>query len=248
MAGTGKELLTAEEVATYLGVRPISVYRWCREGRLPCLKVGQRWRIRRAALDDFLQRGEQTRTLVGQLRRFFEVPDQVIAVAETKELLHRLDAAFFQVGEARGGVLVKFYAGEPDSSDELRVALTHEGLAVAQLEGVGRFRFAAERDPLGGRAAALRAVLDEWAGDGRTIWAAFDWVYDIDLPEAHRQQEALKAIVDAGQLVLKTSVLQTAVDEWPAADLLRAQQLHRGMIWLSATAVSLSRRTPLPPA
>lgn len=93
-----KELLGVTEVAEYLGVGTVTVYRWCREGRLPCLKVGRSWRIRREALEDFLRRGERSATLVGQLRGFLGVPDCVIAVAETPELLRQLDAAFMQVG------------------------------------------------------------------------------------------------------------------------------------------------------
>jgi hypothetical protein len=45
----------------------------------------------------------------------------VIALAETTELLHQLDAAFLQVAEARGGLLVKFHGGESTvTRDELR--------------------------------------------------------------------------------------------------------------------------------
>ena len=51
-AGASHELLSVEEVASYLGVGPITVYRWCRQGRLPALKVGKVWRIRRGALED----------------------------------------------------------------------------------------------------------------------------------------------------------------------------------------------------
>ena len=55
------ELLGVAEVAEYLGVGTVTVYRWCREGRLPCLKVGRSWRIRREALEDFLSRGRGRR-------------------------------------------------------------------------------------------------------------------------------------------------------------------------------------------
>ena len=71
-----------------------------------------------------LEKGERPVTLEGQLRSFLAVPDSVIAVARNVELLHRLDAAFFRVGEARGGVLVKYHAGEPQASeDDLRAEL-----------------------------------------------------------------------------------------------------------------------------
>ena len=53
--GRDDELLGVEAVARALGVRPVTVYRWCRQGRLPCLKPGKAWRVRRSALAAFLR-------------------------------------------------------------------------------------------------------------------------------------------------------------------------------------------------
>jgi excisionase family DNA binding protein len=39
-------LLSTEEVAAYFGVERTTVHRWCREGRIPCLKIGKHWRVR----------------------------------------------------------------------------------------------------------------------------------------------------------------------------------------------------------
>lgn len=242
-----KSLLNVHDIADYLGVQPVTIYRWCREGRLPCIKIGKEWRVRREALDSFLQRGERGGTLVGRLRGFFEMPDHVIAVAESEELLHRLDAAFFQVGEAQGALLVKFTA-EGIALDALRAALERHGLAVASLEAAGRLRFVSETDPLGGRAAALRALLAETAAAGRPLWVCFDWTADVGLERALRQQQALEEIVGASQAVVKTGVLERVVDGWPPPIGRRAEALHRGAIGLSATRLSLSRAAPLPPA
>jgi excisionase family DNA binding protein len=106
------ELLAVADVAELIGVKESTVYRWCSEGKLPCLKVGEHWRIRRGVLEDFLKESGRPRTLVGQLDSFLRVPDSVLAIAQNIDILHRLDAAFFRVGEARGGLLVKFYAWE----------------------------------------------------------------------------------------------------------------------------------------
>src|SRR5215212_10654184 len=92
-SGAQDELLGVADVAGYLGVGEVTVYRWCREERLPCLKIGKSWRIRRGALEDFLRRSERSSTLVGQLRSFLEVPDNVLGIAQNRELLHNLDAA-----------------------------------------------------------------------------------------------------------------------------------------------------------
>ena len=40
------ELLAATDVAGLLGLKETTVYRWCKQRRLPCLKVGKHWRIR----------------------------------------------------------------------------------------------------------------------------------------------------------------------------------------------------------
>src|SRR4028119_766973 len=104
-----KDLLSAEDVARYFGVGQMTVYRWCKEGRLRCMKLGKHWRIRREALEDFLKQHEHSATLVGQLGSFLRVPDNVLAIAQNIDILHRLDAAFFPVGDAHGGLLVKLY-------------------------------------------------------------------------------------------------------------------------------------------
>src|SRR5918999_5299542 len=172
-----KELLSAEDVAELMGVKESTIWRWCREGNLPCLKVGKHWRIRREALEAFLRRGERSATLVGQLSAFLQVPDNVLAIAQNLDLLHRLDAAFFQVGDANGGLLVKFYGGETHSEDELRAEFEKNGLEVGRLEREGRLLMRPEKDPLGSdRGDELAGVLDEVGEKGRTVWASFNWV------------------------------------------------------------------------
>src|SRR5215204_4120982 len=98
------QLLAAANVASMIGVKETTVYRWCKEGKLPCLKVGKHWRVRREALENFLRESERPRTLVGQLDAFLRVPESVLAIAQNVDILHRLDAAFFRVGESRDGL------------------------------------------------------------------------------------------------------------------------------------------------
>src|SRR5918992_2949737 len=162
-----KELLSAEDVAETIGVKETTVRRWCREGNLPCLKVGEHWRIRREALEAFLRRSERSTSLVGQLSSFLQVPDNVLAIAQNLDLLHRLDAAFFQVGDAHGGLLVKFYGGETHPEDDLRVEFERNGLEVERLEREERFLMRPEEDPLGsGRGDELARHLEEVGGQG----------------------------------------------------------------------------------
>jgi excisionase family DNA binding protein len=242
-----KDILSVEEVAEYLGVGVVTIYRWCREGRLPCLKMGKFWRIRREALEDFLSRRERPATLVGQLQSFLTVPDNLIGIAQTTDLLHRLDAAYFQVGETLGRLLVISHGGESQASeDELRVILERNGLPVSRLERDERFRFVEETDPVEGRDAALERLLNEEEA-GRTVWASFTWTEQVSLDLALRQQEALKVLTDARQLVVKTGMVEEVADGWPVAELRRAQMVHSATIWIAESGLSLSRVTaPVP--
>ncbi len=242
------ELLGAEDVAGLMGVKESTVWRWCREGTLPCLKVGKHWRVRRAALEDFLKKSERPTTLVGQLGSFLQVPDNVIAIAQNRDILHRLDAAFFQVGEARGGLLVKFYGGEDKSEDELIARFEANGLEAGRLLREGNLLMRPEEAPIGGREEGLSRIIEEEAGGGRSVWASFDWVLDVDLETAMEQQDRLAGLVDAQQLVVKTATLQEAIEEWSSSALVRAQSSHSGSILASENGLWLARGTRMPPS
>jgi excisionase family DNA binding protein len=249
--GTAREteLLAATDVAGMIGVKETTVYRWCKEGKLPCLKVGKHWRIRREALEDFLKESERPRTLVGQLDSFLRVPDNVLAIAQNIDILHRLDAAFFRVGEARGGLLVKFYAGEEHSEGELLSEFEGNGLQASRLKREGRLLMRPEEEPLGGtRGEQLGRLIEEEGGEGSTVWASFDWVRPVELQTALEQQKRMSELVDASQLVVKTAAVEEAIDEWTASQLRRVQSMHSAIILASEEGLSLSRATPMPPS
>ena len=251
--GTGvareTELLGAEDVAGMLGVKETTVYKWCKEGKLPCLKVGKRWRVRRGDVEDFLKSSERRVTLAGQLGSFLRVPDSVLAIAQNMDILHRLDAAFFRVGESRDGLLVKFYGGEDSPPEELISRFEENGLEASRLRREGRLLMRAEEDPLGdGLGDALAWILEEEEERGRTVWASFDWVKQVDLQTALGQQERLTELVDTRQLVVKTAALEEALDEWTPAQLRRVQAAHAALVLASDGGLSLSRATPMPPS
>src|SRR5215213_8243425 len=156
-----EELLGTEEVAEYLGVGQVTVYRWCREGSLPCLKIGRRWRIRRDALAEFVRKSERSETLTGRLRAFLEVPDNVMAISQDRDSMHRMDAAFFRVGEARGGTLLKYHreVERMPTADELRAEFVRNGLEVGRLEAEGRLHFVSERGEPGERMREVERLM-----------------------------------------------------------------------------------------
>lgn len=45
------DLLTVLEVMNYLKVCRATVQRWCKEGKLPAVKIGKEYRIRRSDLE-----------------------------------------------------------------------------------------------------------------------------------------------------------------------------------------------------
>ena len=48
------EILTLEEVAAYLRLKPQTIYKWAQEKRIPAVKLGKEWRFRRSILDRWL--------------------------------------------------------------------------------------------------------------------------------------------------------------------------------------------------
>ncbi len=52
----GKEqIMTLREVAQYLGLHIMTVYKLTREGRVPAAKIGGQWRFKRDVLDGWLE-------------------------------------------------------------------------------------------------------------------------------------------------------------------------------------------------
>lgn len=242
------ELLGVPEIARYLKVSDVTVYRWCKQGRLPALKVGHHWRVRRSALEAFLDRGEHSATLSGRLRSFYQVPDSVLAIAQTPELLHCLDAAFFGAGEVRGAKLVKFHGPLTSPSvEELRTQIREAGLDVERLEGEGRLRFLHDDHsiPQDSRLRALRRVYEEANGGGYALWASYDWSKHVDLEEAIERQRKLARFVADRQLVVQTGILEEDADEWPLPLGRRAQVVHSGTVWLSEAGLSTNRVEPV---
>lgn len=48
-------ILTVQEVATYLKVSRSTVWRWCNQGKLLAFKAGHGWRVPREAVERFVK-------------------------------------------------------------------------------------------------------------------------------------------------------------------------------------------------
>jgi excisionase family DNA binding protein len=47
------DIMTLKEVAKYLGLHVMTVYKLTREGRVPAAKIGGQWRFKRNVLDEW---------------------------------------------------------------------------------------------------------------------------------------------------------------------------------------------------
>ena len=107
-----RELLSVEEVAEYLNVSAVTVYRWCKEGRLPCIRIGKLWRVRREALEDFLQHSEHPTTLLSErLRLVLDVLPTHVAIVDKMGTIVAVNEAWKAFAKANGGDLRKVGEG-----------------------------------------------------------------------------------------------------------------------------------------
>ena len=53
--GKTKEILNAKEVADYLGLHPLTVHRYAREGKIPAFKIGTDWRFHKKYIERWIK-------------------------------------------------------------------------------------------------------------------------------------------------------------------------------------------------
>jgi len=54
-----KEVMTIKDVAHFLDVHPMTVYKHVKGGKIPAFKVGANWRIRRNSIRKWIDENEQ---------------------------------------------------------------------------------------------------------------------------------------------------------------------------------------------
>ena len=116
---------------------------------------------------------------------------------------------------------------------EVREKLGQAGLDVEGLEVEGRLRFVRQDGEPGNRCEEVRRLAEEESGEGRSVWISMNWDLRMGVKEALEQQRALTEMVEGSELVVKTTVLEDDLDEWPGANLMQAQVMHSGTMWLA---------------
>jgi excisionase family DNA binding protein len=51
-----EEIMTIEEVAAYLRLKPQTIYTWAQEGKIPAAKLGNQWRFKKSIIDRWFAR------------------------------------------------------------------------------------------------------------------------------------------------------------------------------------------------
>lgn len=54
MANEQPEIMTVKEVAAYLKMKPVTIYKLSKEGRIPAFRVASFWRFKKDLIDKWL--------------------------------------------------------------------------------------------------------------------------------------------------------------------------------------------------
>lgn len=60
------QMMSVDDVAQYLGMHPVTVYRFIKETDIPVFKLKGKWRFKRDILDDWLEKRMKRRTKLRQ--------------------------------------------------------------------------------------------------------------------------------------------------------------------------------------
>lgn len=47
------DIMTLEEIAGYLKVKPQTIYTWAQEKKIPAAKIGKEWRFKKSLIDEW---------------------------------------------------------------------------------------------------------------------------------------------------------------------------------------------------
>lgn len=53
-----KQVMTVKEIAEYMGVHPMTIYKYVQDGEIPAFKIGASWRIRRDSIKKWMDENE----------------------------------------------------------------------------------------------------------------------------------------------------------------------------------------------
>ncbi len=54
-----KDVMTIKDVAEYLDVHPMTIYKYVKNGKIPAFKIGTSWRIRKDSINKWMKDNER---------------------------------------------------------------------------------------------------------------------------------------------------------------------------------------------
>jgi excisionase family DNA binding protein len=54
MNGKDDKILNVEELSKFFGVSTQTIWRWCKQGKIPAFKIGAQWKIRQSDLNKII--------------------------------------------------------------------------------------------------------------------------------------------------------------------------------------------------
>ena len=54
-----KEVLTVKDIAEYMDMHPMTIYKYVKDGKIPAFKIGSSWRIRKDSIQKWIKKSEQ---------------------------------------------------------------------------------------------------------------------------------------------------------------------------------------------
>jgi len=65
------DILTLEEVAAYLKLKPQTIYTWAQDKKIPAAKLGKEWRFKKSIIDEWivLQMDEKFADVIASWKR-----------------------------------------------------------------------------------------------------------------------------------------------------------------------------------
>ena len=81
------DVMTTKEAAAYLKTTPDTIRRLLRQRRLPAIKLGGTWRLRKSDLDEMFTEALVDKALVEEAERRLAADEETVPLAEVKERL-----------------------------------------------------------------------------------------------------------------------------------------------------------------
>ena len=66
--GTTEKWYSVDEIAEYLGVAAITIYRWLGKERIPAHRVGKQWRFKSSEVDEWVKSGNASEDATEQVK------------------------------------------------------------------------------------------------------------------------------------------------------------------------------------